>query len=84
MCEYYNALQHTRELAEFYNIKEDESKEEEDPIKVNINELKGFIEVRRPILNDCALKYSIPTKTTKLNIGTSKNPKLVVIGDYRD
>lgn len=71
-------------MEEYYNIKEGDLEEEEDPRKVNINESEGFREVRGNVLNDYALEYSKPMRTMKVNIGTSENTKLEIIGDYRD
>lgn len=82
LCKYHKDCHHTRELTEYYNIKEGQLEEEEDLRNINIQESEGFREVQEPMLSDVALEYSKPMKITKVNIRMPKNPKLVIIGDY--
>lgn len=84
MCEFHKARPHTRKLTKCYNVKEDESKEEDDPRKLNITKLEGLREVQGHELSDIALDYSNPKKMTQINIGMPRNPKLAIIGDYWD
>jgi hypothetical protein len=79
ICNAHRASITIHELLECCNIAKEEQ-DEEDPRKVQVPETKGERAVEGPKLE--SFTYTQPIKTWKVNIGTTKNPKFVQIGDY--
>lgn len=49
-----------------------------------MNEIVGECVVKYEASSSTAPKYYEPLKTKRHNIGTEKEPKMAIIGDYRD
>ena len=61
---------------------QEESRDEDDPHDIQIEEVEGEREVEGPPLELKVIVASIKVK--KVNIGTVENPKMDIIGDYWD
>ena len=61
---------------------EEEAQDEDDPHNIHIIEVEGEREVEGPPL-ESEVFFSL-IKVKKVNIGTTENPKMAIIGDYWD
>ena len=75
----HRALMISHELLECYNVSKEEQ-DEEYPRNVQVPKIEGEWVVEEPEIEFVA--YTQPKKTQKVNIGMTKNPKFVHIGDY--
>jgi hypothetical protein len=79
-------LPSTKNPIECYKISRDsESPDDLEELRnLAIKEIEGNKEIQNTIPNETDISYNHPLKLRKVNIGTTEQPKIAIVGDYWD